>query len=235
MDTIELVTFNKHLLVKDSAGFILLDTGSPSSFHKKGVINVFGRPYNVPADIMHVNASFLTDKVGCDISGLLGMDIIKQFRLHLCAEPFGGVLRIDGNSDNRELSSIVQLETFNLMGVPGVVITIDGRRARMLFDTGAPISYMGKSFLRGKPCIGQTRDFSPMTMSGEYTVNLYSLETSLHPDSVKDSFNVHYGNLPQEIALVLGLAGVDGIIGYDLLMHSKVILNYGEVVIPTDK
>ena len=75
MDTIELVTFNKHFLVKDSAGFILLDTGSPSSFHKKGVISVFGRSYNVPTGIMHVNASFLTDKVGCDISGLLGMDI----------------------------------------------------------------------------------------------------------------------------------------------------------------
>ena len=72
-------------------------------------------------------------------------------------------------------------------------------------------------------------------MSGEYTVNLYSLETYLHPDPVKDSFNVQYGNLPQEIALVLGMAGVDGIIGYDLLMHSKVILNYGEVVIPTAK
>lgn len=74
------VLSNGHILIDDSQR-IIIDTGSPKSFHTSGRIVAARECCDVPSSLPGLSAVYLTEKIGCEIKGLLGMDIYyKGFR-----------------------------------------------------------------------------------------------------------------------------------------------------------
>ena len=71
------ILHNKHLLIETNRGVLLIDTGSPASFHEASCIEINGREHKVSTSYMGLTAQYLSQKIGCQISGLLGMDIIS--------------------------------------------------------------------------------------------------------------------------------------------------------------
>ena len=67
-----------HILIDSADGILLVDTGSPMSFHENGMIRLGDEEFQVPTSLMGVDASYIADKVGERVSGLLGMDIISR-------------------------------------------------------------------------------------------------------------------------------------------------------------
>ena len=65
-----------HILANDDRGSkVLIDTGSPLSFHSDGVIALGGETFNVPTSLMGTGSDYVTENVGTDVNGLVGMDI----------------------------------------------------------------------------------------------------------------------------------------------------------------
>ncbi|MBO5085966.1 MAG: hypothetical protein J6B65_01870 [Paludibacteraceae bacterium] len=218
------IVFNKHLLIDDGRGAILVDTGSPTSFHESRKFNIGEDEFNVSASCMGVNAKYLTEKVGCDIVGLIGMDIISKYSLWINTENFGNFISF--YKENASFSRY-SVKTFSAMGVPGIVMNVGAHEVKLLFDTGAPISYLSNKFLKGEELVGTCRDFSPLTHT-DYDVNLYRLPV----DFCEEEFDVEFGSMPAEVAMLLGTMGVDGIIGYDLFSRFRIIVENGKIVIP---
>ena len=72
------IIVNNHLLINDVRGNMIIDTGSPASFHNENHIFIDCDDHEVPASFMGTTTQYLSDKVGCDIVGLIGMDIISK-------------------------------------------------------------------------------------------------------------------------------------------------------------
>lgn len=220
------IIFNKHLLIDDGRGAILLDTGSPTSFHANGNIKIGDEVFNVPTSCLEVvNADYLTKKVGCDIVGLMGMDIIDKYCLWINTENFGNFISF---SKENTAFSRYSFKTFSAMGVPGIIMQVGSQEVKLLFDTGAPISYLNDRFLNSGEYVRTCRDFSPLTHT-DYDVDLYRLPVSF----CEKEFNVEFGNMPNEVAMLLGMMGVDGIIGYDLFSNFRVIVQNGKIQMPS--
>ena len=50
METFNLEVWNKHILIKSDNSRLLIDTGSPYSFQKDGIIKIGEQDFNVPKD-----------------------------------------------------------------------------------------------------------------------------------------------------------------------------------------
>ena len=72
-----------HVLIESVDGIILVDTGSPMSFHENGLIYLGGEEFPVPDSLMGVDSSYIAEKVGVNVSGLLGMDIISRLGMKI--------------------------------------------------------------------------------------------------------------------------------------------------------
>lgn len=219
-----LVIYNKHILLNNGEGNILVDTGSPMSFHCNGHIDIEDLHINVPTSCMNINNSFLSEKIGCEISGILGMDIINQLQLWIDIK--NNIFIVENKSSS--IPSCTPIRTFSIMGVPGIEVFVNQRKARLLFDTGAPISYISNSFTAGTTVVDSVQDFSPLIGGDSYVVERHSLTTNF---ADKD-FKVLYANAPVMISTLLNMYNVDGIIGYDLLEKFRFIIKGGVLYLP---
>lgn len=164
---------NNHI-VTDDEQLLLIDTGSPLSFHKSGRILLGTEEISVPTSIMGVTDDYLTQKVGCEIHGIIGLDIINQY--HTLISIKDNLMFINDDAVYREkLRRAVPGGPIG--GIIGVEMSINGRVARMLVDTGAKISYIKKEFVEGLNIKDIVEDFSPYI--GDFKTPLYSCQTEL--------------------------------------------------------
>ena len=219
------IIHNNHLLVVTTHGTVLVDTGSPVSFHKDGLIEIEGEQFKVPTSCLFVTDKYISRNVGIEVAGLIGMDLLKKLQLH-----------IDVNSEealsfynlSEELPVCEPVETFNASICPGIIAEVGGKRARLIFDTGAPISYLSKEFTEDTPIFDEVEDFSPLLGGVTYTVERHLLTTTI----AGHTFDVAYGDAPQGITNAVRNFNADGIIGWDLIKRFKFIIHKGTIAIP---
>ena len=91
-NTFETIIVNRHLLINDGRGNMLIDTGSPASFHVEREIHVGEDTHNVPTSYMGTTTQYLSQKVGCEIVGLIGMDILSQYTVWINTPQLGNFI-----------------------------------------------------------------------------------------------------------------------------------------------
>lgn len=217
------IIINRHLLIDDGRGMMLIDSGSPVSFHKERVINIASETYPVADAYREVTTDYLSKKVGCPIVGLIGMDIMINYTVWINTQNFGSFISFEKEG----ISSFHDVNTFNMMGAPGLYLTINGRRAKMLFDTGAHVSYIRDNFHTDKPSTRTTKDFSPF-FQRDHLVNVYELPTTLADKTV----DLEYGRMPSELSLLVNQLNVDGFIGFDLIDKFRIVIDKGIIKLP---
>lgn len=221
------IIFNRHLLINDERGMILIDTGSPISFHQEQLICIYNDDYAVPASYMGITAAYLSEKVGCEIVGLLGMDIISQYTMWINTPDFGSFILFEKTEGNPSFSEV---EHFEVMGIPGICMDVNGKNVKLLFDTGAQISYISESCYQNQPVVRTTTDFAPL-LNTEYQVDMYNLPATF----CQKTFDVEFGAMPKALAQLLETIAVDGIIGYDLIHAFRIVVEKGVVKIPSQQ
>lgn len=223
-NSFDAIIVNRHLLINDGRGNMLIDTGSPASFHYENHIFIDSDDHEVPTSYMGTTTQYLSEKVGCEVVGLIGMDIISQYTMWIdlpMTKPFVAFYKDDN------IGSRYRVENFSVMGIPGICMEINGRTARVLFDTGAHISYIHSRFYANEPIVRTCTDFSPL-LNAEYEVDMYELSTNF----CEKTLNIEFGSMPQELAMLINHINVDGIIGYDLIENYRIVLEKGMLKIP---
>lgn len=211
---------NNHIII-DNEQKIVLDTGSPLSFHKTGVICI-GEEIEVPTYLPDISDTYLSEKIGCDVYGLIGMDIISKFPILISVKD--GFVSF--NDDAKYYDRFVRCH--NNTGLLCVNLKINGSIAKMIVDSGAKVSYISNSYVDGMVKEGCANDYSPYI--GDFQTSLYNCKTELLVCDI--TYEQQYGTPPTLLAALLTQYGADGIIGIELFKRFRIQIKSGEVYFP---
>lgn len=202
-----------HLLINVDGRRYLVDTGSPWSIGHAPV-RLAGREFAMQTgDLMGNTCESLVEMVGTPFDGLIGTDILGQLDLEISLRD--GVLRL---SDSL-LEMPGELPVESLQGVPIVECELNGQSVRMFFDTGAPLSYLSEACVQGCTALGEVEDFHPLL--GRFRVPTFAVPVQAWGQLM----NVRAGQMPTLLEMALGLGGVDGILGTEVLQHGVLRLS----------
>ena len=199
----------------------ILDTGSPGSFGSKSSASICGQTFKIPSSYMGISISTIGKHAAPRCVGLLGMDILGQFdsNIDLSSESIEistEKLICDGIAIQLETASIEGLEELTSSGVPVIDAHINGRSFRVVFDTGAEISYLQDDVINSFPEAGRFKDFYPGF--GDFDADTYRIGLTLE----SEKFFVRCGKLPPLLGIPLTTLGVQGIVGNEILKNRKV-------------
>ncbi|HET8649297.1 MAG TPA: hypothetical protein VFL95_04595 [Gemmatimonadales bacterium] len=189
----------------------LMDTGAPASFGDTPALSIDGRNFTVAPGLYGVDAAQVTRLVGVPAAGLLGADVLGEFDFILDAD--GGTVEIS-TGRLELLGNTVAFES--LLGLPVLTVHLDGANHRVIFDTGAQLSYLHTDGLEAYPSAGRAQDFYPgfgvfETDTRDVTMAIGSL-----------SYTLRCGTLPLPLQSMLSLTGAAGAVGSQLLAGRKV-------------
>lgn len=214
-----------HIIINYNEQNLLLDTGSPASFHSSGFINLCGEDIAVNTSLTGVSSNYLSSKVGINIDGLLGMDIINRYPILIDIRC--GLILVD--DDAVYLRKLKQFEMGSFgQGLIAIEMMVNNRNVRMIVDTGAPTSYINESIVSGITSEGEVEDFHPFI--GDFSTNTYRCDVNILPEI--ETHNQVFGVLPNLLGKALSMLNVDGIIGIDLFKRFRIQIKNGTLFLP---
>ena len=208
-----------HIIVTDDRGEnLLIDTGSPMSFHSEGRIALCDEVNSVPTSLMGADADYVGRKVGAHVGGLLGMDLIGRWGV-LIDVPNGKVVFGHGSD------SLTPIPSKSFFGYILAEMELNGRKATVIIDTGAPISYVSPSITEGLESLGTETDFNPMVPGDTFETPIFEFTASFGGKA----FEMRAGHLPSVLGNIVSLLGVEGVVGMELLKHQPLLIAEGRV------
>lgn len=217
METIDFTEIRGHILVPVAAGMALLDTGSPASCSPVP-LSFGGREHRLPATVMGVSPEEVGRLAGMQVDALIGCDLLSSLTLRI--RWIDRQIDIGDDIPDGGLSTPFTA----LMGTPVFPLGIGGGERRVLFDTGAHLSYIDPGLVEGMRPVGDREDFHPM--NGHYTAPVYMMETSLGGRSFGLEYGVLPGALRQMASMAMAMAGASAIVGTALLEHFDCTLSW---------
>ena len=207
-----------HILIDNGEGWLLVDTGSPLSCHEAERIDLDGGQFSVPTFILgyNIDADYLSEKIGERVRGLVGMDILRRTGVKIDLP--GGKITVGCSTEGmRRVPSSI-----GLVGYVSVDMNVNGRQARLVLDTGAPVSYISPSFTEGLEAVDHVTDFHPSIFGGTESIETPIFE---FPASfVGYGFTMRAGHLPLALRLELSLLGASGVIGLELFRWFPIVI-----------
>jgi hypothetical protein len=73
-----------HPIIHTEQDRILIDTGSPTTFHDHGRLPFMGQEFQASTARLGLNMEVLRQMTGADITSLMGMDILGRFSVAFC-------------------------------------------------------------------------------------------------------------------------------------------------------
>lgn len=216
---------NDHLVITDNGQNILVDTGSPVSFHPSGSIAFGENEFVVQSCIPGVSTAYLSEKVGCEMHGLLGMDIINRMPMLFSLKD--GFVLFDDDARYHNHFNMFPLGPLS-GGLVAITISVNGKSANVIIDSGAPISYIRPNFVSGLECVGIMDDFSPFIGNFQTETFICEVKTLTGEEKYRQKFGIP----PQIISMTLDMLHVDGIIGIELFKRYRLQFNNQIVYLP---
>lgn len=207
-----------HILFDGGEGLLLVDTGSPWSFHESGRIRLCGEEFPVPTSLPGVDSAYVSENVGEPVSGLVGMDIIG--RLGLKIDVPGGHLTFSPSTEG-----MTPIPSGTSFGYVYMEMSLAGRPVRALFDTGAPTSYVSPSFTEGLTPVDRVTDFNPMVSGNTFDTPIFELPASF----AGQAFTMRAGHLPSRLQMMVSMLGAKAVVGLEILSRFPVAVVGGRV------
>ena len=215
---------NGHIVIGDGEG-VVIDTGSPASFHQSGCIIIGDEPISVPQSYSGVTCEYLSEQIGCEINGLIGMDIINTHCVTISLKD-----ELLFFNDDAEYVSFEEVK-HNNEGLIIVGIMINNVYAKMIVDSGAKISYASNSIVEKGRYVCNADDFSPYF--GKFDTPLYACQIDPLLNTMNEvSYEFNFGIPPKELSIVLEKNGVDGILGVDFFKRYRLQIKDGKMFFP---
>ena len=216
---------NDHPVLMVNGKNILVDTGSPVSIHPSGSIVIGENEFSVMSSFPGVSTDYISEKVGCEIHALLGMDIINRMPTMFSLKD--GFMFFDDDAKYTNHFKKFPLSPLS-GGLVAITISVNGQDANMIVDSGAPISYIRPNFLSGLESAGIMDDFSPFY--GDFQTETFICEVDTMVN--QGVYSQRFGIPPQVISMTFDLLKVDGVIGIELFKHYRIQFNNHTVFLP---
>ncbi|HXV90170.1 MAG TPA: hypothetical protein VD707_02315 [Gemmatimonadales bacterium] len=214
MESYPLLDVKRHLVIVVGGLTVLLDTGSPASIGRRGLLRLAGRTWE-PASDSPVLAQ-ISAWLGRQVDWLVGVDILAT--MPVLVDGPGRRVTFGAKSNER---GGVKLALELRYAVPEVTIRHGEAAAEAFLDTGAPVSYAAPGAVQGRRPDSSETDFYPLV--GPFTTPLYQLDVSVGGRS----FSGRFGVLPAQLASVLQLIGERWILGSDYFWNRRLLLDLG--------
>src|SRR5262245_39023483 len=136
-------------IVSVAGARLILDTGSPVSFARNGSIALGGCGHQAPVDCWAGSPDSLSELVGARVDGLLGCNLLAGRIIDLDC-PAGRVHVISGDTSPATpcwLANAIPLPFSTTMGVAVAQLSVNGRQASAVVDTGAAICFVSPSLI----------------------------------------------------------------------------------------
>jgi hypothetical protein len=195
-----------YLIVMVDGRPCVLDTGSPFSVGYAPIV-IADKEFPVYDSYLDVCPAYLADHIGTKVEGLIGADILAEFNVNI--RHAERLIEFSSYSSGHA----VFLPLNNFMNVPILPIKVCGRIVRAFFDTGATLSYLLPEILAGLDSSGRQEEFYPLL--GSFLTDVYSTAVGVGGEEREFRF----GELPEELRMMLEAGQVQAIIGTDLLKH----------------
>ena len=192
---------------------LLIDTGSMVTLTETS-FDFIGQSLPVRESFLGFSLDGVRRGVGVPIDALIGMNILRRFDLQIDLS----ASRIQLNRLQTPLRSGALPITFNNRRPQLLMDFTCKPRARMLFDTGAPLSFLRSDLVVGLEPVGSEEDFYPTL--GPFTTSVYRIPFTLGGMTYVADFGV----LPTPVENALLAEGVDGIIGTQLIVNRPAVL-----------
>ena len=210
---------NGHILIEGGNGRLLVDTGSPLSFHESGRLILGGKEFSVPTSLMGTDADYVSNNVHERVSGLVGMDIIERLGGVRLDIPAGRLTFSCGTEGMRRVPSHTG------MGYVFMDMTVNGHQAQVILDTGAPVSYVSPVLTEGLTPVDRVTDFNPMVPGDTFETPIFEFPASF----AGRDFTMRAGHLPKLMGAMSSMLGVKGVVGMEILGRFPVAIVDGGV------
>lgn len=206
---------NGHLIFYLEDKKFLLDSSSPLSVGKAPSLFFMDRIHRLESSSQGEDMAAFENRVGVELDGVMGMDILGQF--HVKLDLPANLVQFRSQPEPNPLQKI-QFEM--LTGVPIILCNIKGEAVRALLDSGSKLSYIDQRLVSGKKPVSHEMGFCPGT--GEFETDVYNIPVEV----AGNAFNLRCGVLPGSLAKTLSVTGASGIIGSQLLQHCVLWLDF---------
>jgi len=205
MEELRTRTVQGHLVFERGGEIVLLDTGSPMTVRRGGIVDL----------------DEISGNVGERIDVLMGMDSFGAIAIDMRTSRVWLYSNEEAQNDN--LLPMPMRDVFeSVMGVPAIRVKVNGMPARMFLDTGAVTGYVNRRYLGNGSPVRRVRDFYPT--QGTFDVDVYDAHVEVGAEETGVSIRMELGVLPPALSM-LGLLGCDGILGRAFFEQHCVLIN----------
>ena len=215
MNTFVTKFIDGHVIVHIGKFDYIVDTGSPFSFGLGTAVYINGKKFPISGTALNgLTAASISAASGLTVDGLIGMDILIHFDIKLGRNEITFSDTPISYTDTAIKLPIIE----TIMGIPIINLNIGHEDRRIVFDTGAKLSYLSDDLLVGTP-FGKMEDF--YISIGTYTTDVYKIDVSINGEVETLTF----GSLPSSLRMLLDMTRTKGIIGTELLKKYSIILS----------
>ena len=203
-------------IIRDNDHVILLDTGTPQTIHNSTELNFLDQNFRVNTNYGQITSQTISDNMGTPITTLLGMDILKDYKIVFDYEN----LEISLLASDEEDFEGEEIPLTSHLGIPVIQVAPVDQYIPMFLDSGAHLSYVKSIHTQYHKNCGETEDFHPTI--GKFTTTKFLSSSRIGQHYI----DVYYGNLPPKLSIYLSLLnGDNGILGYDFFAKFKLCLD----------
>jgi hypothetical protein len=206
---------NGHIIIQHKGNNLLVDTGSPTSFGNINSVVFEGSTFELPDSMMGmVNVGSLTDFIGTAIDALIGNDILSQFDVEIAPSTNEVNFFVPGTSELQgaifPFADSLSFPIAGIADIPVIIMPINGRETKIIFDTGAKLSYLGTDYTQDLISQETMRDFNPLI--GDFETPVFVVPITIGDTTI----HLKMGNLPPMAEMAVGMLA-EGILGSALL------------------
>ena len=227
VSTYKLYLLNRHLFIDHPEGRALIDTGAPFSSSTSGRLTWQNQNHGVnKGGYMGFTFDKLSAEIGAQVDALLGMDLLAQTTLLFDVAN----RQLTAGDDIPEGFTAAPYSLVPTADIPMLEITLNGRKALALWDTGAQYGYFAADhFSEGLQTLPGFKDFSPMfgplDISRSYHIPFTFQGMSLVEHCGPTPTHGGGGLSPVPMRTFLSLLNIDAIIGPSWMKHVKIWVN----------
>ena len=205
--------FEGHLIVDFDGRKALVDTGCPVTLGRGELLSIGGRDFELHDNFHGITVKSVAEPVGYPFEILVGMDVLGEFITSFSLRNAELIL----NESIESEGEVLDLDIW--FGVPTIPIVVGGVLHRVIFDTGAPTSYLSAKYVEEFEFVGTRKDFFPL--KGSFESKIYRVPVNVG----KKTRFFELAAMKGALASMLEPSDMPGILGTELLSVADVTLS----------